>query len=134
MAKKKNTIACKAIKELMEVTLRSRMDAKRIKELREAAKEEAVSLYKSKQWEIGKDMPFETGTIRLYKEKVCEWEKNHKIKDTLIECYRAQLAHIEWLKQQVKKTEEEAKMTSHNLELAYPNSESIKYELRFQIR
>ena len=43
MAKKKNTIACKAIKELMEVTLRSRMDAKRIKELREAAKTAAIA-------------------------------------------------------------------------------------------
>ena len=33
-----------------------------------------------------------------------------------------------------KDREDEAKITSHNLELTYPNSESIKYELRFQIR
>ena len=134
MAKKTNTIACEAIKELMEVTLRTREDQKRAKELREQAKKEAVALYKAKQWEIGKDMPFETGTIRLYHEKVYSWEKNHQIKDTLIECYCAQLRHIEWLEQQVKKSREELKMTCHNLEMAYPNSDSIKQELRFQIR
>jgi hypothetical protein len=57
---KQNTIACEAIKELVEVTLRSRKDTKRAKE--------------------------------------------------------------------------ELKMTCHNLEMAYPNSESIKQELRLQIR
>ena len=134
MAKKTNTIACEAIKELMEVTLRTREDQKRAKELREQAKKEAVALYKAKQWEIGKDMPFETGTIRLYHEKVYSWEKNHQIKDALIDVYCSQLQHIEWLKQQLKKTEAELRMTSDNLEQAHPDSESIKYEPRFQIR
>lgn len=46
----------------------------------------------------------------------------------------ANLEHIEWLENQVKKTREELKMTCHNLEMAYPNSESIKQELRFQVR
>ena len=134
MATKQTKSATAAIKELMEVTLRSREDNKRIKELREKAKKEAVALYKAKQWEIGKDMPFEAGTIRLYHETVYSWEKNHQIKDTLIDCYCAQLAHIEWLEQQVKKSREELKMTCANLAMAYPNSDSIKQELRFQIR
>ena len=134
MAKRNEKSATAAITELIEVTLRSRKDAKRAKELRKEAQKEALALYKAKQWEVGKDLPFGEATIRLYKEKVCKWEKNHQIKDALIDCYCAQLEHIEWLKQQVKKTEEELKMTSHNLELAYPNSESIKYELRLQIR
>lgn len=134
MATKTKKSATAAIEELVEVTMRSRKDAKRVKELRKEAQKEAVALYKAKRWEIGKDMPFCGATIRLYKEKVCKWEKNHQVKDGLIDCYCVQMEHIEWLKQQIKKTEEELKMTSHNLELAYPNSDSIKYELRFQIR
>ena len=134
MAKKQTKSATAAIEELIEVTLRTRKDSKRAKELRKEAQKEALALYKAKQWEIGKDMPFGEANIRLYKEKVCKWEKNHQIKDALIDIYCSQLEHIEWLKQQVKKTEEELKMTSHNLEMAYPDSESIKYELRFQIR
>ena len=126
--------ATAAITELIEVTMRSRKDAKRAKELRKEAQKEALALYKAKKWEVGKDMPFGEACIRLYKEKVCDWEKNHQIKDALIDCYCAQLEHIEWLKQQIKKTEEELKMTSHNLELAYPNSDSIKYVLHLQIR
>ena len=134
MAKKNNTIACKAIKELIEVTVRTRQDAKRAKELREEAKQEALELYKAKHWEVGTDQTFEGVTIRLYHEKVYSWEKNHQIKDALVDIYCSQLEHIEWLENQIKKTREELKMTCHNLELAYPNSESIKYEPRFQIR
>jgi hypothetical protein len=134
MNKNNDTMACEAIKELIEVTNRTRKDKARAAELREQAKTEALALYKAQKWEVGKDMPYEGATIRLYKEKVCQWEKNHQIKDALIDIYCSQLEHIEWLKKQVKKTEEELKMTSRNLELAYPNSESIKYELRFQIR
>lgn len=133
MARQKK-IATKAIEELIEVTLRTRQDSKRAKELREKAKEEAIALYKAEKWEVGKDQPFGEVKIRLYYEKVCTWEKNHQIKDTLLECYCAQLEHIEWLKQQVKKTEEELKLTSANLERAYPDSDSIKYEPRLQIR
>lgn len=132
--KQQAKVETKAIKELIQVTLRTREDSKRAKELREQAKQEAIALYKAKNWEIGKDLPFDDVKIRLYYEKVYIWEKNHQIKDTLLECYCAQLQHIEWLKQQVKKTEAELKMTSDNLERAYPDSESIKYEMRFQIR
>ena len=132
--KQQAKVETEAIKELIQVTLRTREDSKRAKELREQAKQEAIALYKAKNWEIGKDLPFDDVKIRLYYEKVYTWEKNHQIKDTLLECYCAQLQHIEWLKQQVKKTEAELKMTSDNLERAYPDSESIKYEMRFQIR
>lgn len=134
MATKNAKSATAAIEELIEVTLRSRQDAKRVKELRKDALEEVKALYKTKKWEVGKDLPFGNATIRYYHEKVCTWEKNHQIKDALIDIYCSQLEHIEWLKQQVKKTEEELKMTSHNLELAYPDSDSIKYEPRMQIR
>ena len=127
-------VETKAIKELIKVTLRTREDNKSAKELREQAKQEAIALYKAKHWEVGTDQKFGDVTIRLYYEKVRKWEKNHQIKDTLLECYCAQLQHIEWLKQQLKKTEAELKMTSDNLEQAYPDSESIKYEPRFQIR
>ena len=132
--KQQAKVETEAIKELIQVTLRTREDSKRAKELREQAKQEAIALYKAKNWEIGKDLPFDDVKIRLYYEKVYTWEKNHQIKDTLLECYCAQLQHIEWLKQQVKKTEAELKMTSDNLERAYPDSESIKYEMRFLIR
>ena len=134
MAKKNVKSATAAIEELIEVTLRTRQDAKRVKELRKQALQEVQELYKVKKWEVGKDMPFGEVSIRYYYEKVCTWEKNHQIKDALIDIYCSQLEHIEWLKQQVKKTEEELKMTSHNLELAYPDSDSIKYEPRMQIR
>ena len=133
MAKSKKS-ATAAIEELIEVTLRSRQDAKRAKELRKQALEEVKALYKAKKWEVGKDLPFGDVNLRFYYEKVCTWEKNHQIKDALIDIYCQQLEHIEWLKQQVKKTEEELKMTSKNLELAYPDSDSIKYEPRMQIR
>ena len=134
MKQNQNTVACEAIKELVEVTMRSRKDNKRAKELREQAKKEALALYKAKNWEVGRDMPFEGATIRLYHETVYSWEKNHQIQDALIDIYCSQLEHIEWLENQVKKTREELKMTCHNLEMAYPNSESIKQELRFQVR
>ena len=134
MATKTNKSATAAIEELIQVTLRTREDNKRAKELREQAKKEALELYKANKWEVGTDQPFCGVTIRLYQEKVCTWEKNHQIKDALIDIYCSQLEHIEWLKQQVKKSEEDLKMTSRNLELAYPNSDSIKYEPRFQIR
>ena len=134
MAKKNAKSATAAIEELIEVTLRSRQDAKRAKELRKQALEEVKALYKAKKWEIGKDLPFGDVNIRYYYEKVCTWEKNHQIKDVLIDIYCQQLEHIEWLKQQIKKTEEELKMTSKNLEQAYPDSDSIKYEPRMQIR
>lgn len=133
MAKSKKS-ATAAIEELIEVTLRSRQDAKRAKELRKQALEEVKALYKAKKWEVGKDLPYGDVNLRFYYEKVCTWEKNHQIKDALIDIYCSQLEHIEWLKQQVKKTEEELKMTSKNLELAYPDSDSIKYEPRMQIR
>ena len=48
--------------------------------------------------------------------------------------YCSQLEHIEWLEQQVKKSKEELKMTANNLKMAYPDSDSIKSVLRFQIR
>jgi hypothetical protein len=131
---KQNTIACEAIKELVEVTMRSRKDTKRAKELREKAKKEALRLYKAKQWEVGTDQAFEGATIRLYHERVYSWEKNHQIEDALIDIYRSQLEHIGWLENQLKRSKEELKMTCHNLEMAYPNSESIKQELRLQIR
>ena len=134
MATKTNKSATAAIEELIQVTLRTREDNKRAKELREQAKKEALELYKTNNWEVGTDQPFGGVTIRLYHEKVYTWEKNHQIKDTLIEIYCSQLEHIEWLKKQVKKTEEELKMTGRNLELAYPDSESVKLEPRFQIR
>ena len=135
MAKKKSKkSATAALEELIQVTLRSREDSKRAKELREQAKKEALELYKTNNWEVGTDQPFDGVTIRLYHEKVYTWEKNHQIKDTLIEIYCSQKEHVEWLKQQIKKTESEMKMTCHNLELAYPDSDSIKQELRMQIR
>ena len=131
---KKTQVATKAIDELIEVTAIERQSAKRIKELRDDAKKEAIELYKAKKWPVGKDMPLGDATIRLYQEKVCTWEKNTKIKDSLLDIYCSQLEHIKWLEEQVAKTKAEAKMTSRNLELAYPDSESIKYELKFQIR
>jgi len=134
MATKQNEIACEAIKELVEVTLRTRKDSKRAKELRTLAKQEALTLYKSKRWEVGKDMPFEGATIRLYYETVYTWAKNTKIKSALMDLYCTQLEHNEWLKQQLKESEANLKKTEHDLAQENPRSESIKQELRFQVR
>ena len=134
MAKKEETIVTKSIEELIEVTLRTREDSKRIKDLREKAKDEAIVLYQFKKWPIGKDMPFGKGTIRLYEETVYSWEKNHQIKDSLIELYCSQSAHLKWLEQQVKKAREALKKTAKDLEENYPNSDSIKHEPHLQIR
>ena len=131
---KKTQVATKAIDELIEVTAIERQSAKRIKELRDDAKKEAVELYKAKKWAIGKDLPLGDATIRLYYEKVYTWEKNNQIKDALMDLYRSQQEHIKWLEGQIAKTKAEAKVTSQNLERAYPDSESIKYELKFQVR
>jgi len=105
MATTNNTIACEAIKELVEVTLRTRKDSARAKELRLQAKKEALALYKAKHWEVGKDMPFEGATIRLYYETVYTWAKNTKIKSALMDLYCMQLEHNEWLKAQLKESE-----------------------------
>ena len=82
MAKKQTKSATAAIEELIEVTLRTRKDAKRAKELRKEAQKEALALYKAKQWEVGKDMPFGEANIRLYKEKVCHWVRYANLKQT----------------------------------------------------
>ena len=132
--KRQAKVTTKALEELIDLTLRSREDSKRIKDLRKEAQKEAKALYQAKEWPIGKDMPVGKGTLRLYHEKVYTWEKNHQIKDALIDIYCSQKEHVEWLKQQIKKTESEMKMTCQNLELAYPDSDSIKQELRMQIR
>ena len=134
MATTNNTIACEAIKELVEVTMRTRKDSARAKELRMQAKKEALALYKAKHWEVGKDMPFEGATIRLYYETVYTWAKNTKIKSALMDLYCTQLEHNEWLKTQLKESEANLKKTEHDLALENPNSESIKKELRFQVR
>lgn len=134
MAEKQNTIACEAIKELIKVTVRTRKDSKRAKELRDKAKKEALDLYKAKHWEVGTDQTFEGATIRLYYETVYTWAKNTKIKSALMDLYCTQLEHNEWLKQQLKESEANLKKTERDLAVENPNSESIKRELRFQIR
>ena len=134
MATKNNTIACEAIKELVELTLRSRKDNARAKELRTQAKKEALALYKAQHWEVGKDMPFKGATIRLYYETVYTWAKNTKIKSALMDLYCTQLEHNEWLKAQLKESEANLKKTERDLASENPNSESIKKELRFQVR
>ena len=106
----------------------------RIKQLRKQAQKEAEQLYKDQDWQIGKDMPYNDATIRLYVEKVVTWEKNYQIQDSLLDLYRSQQEHIDWLEKQLSNAKAKAKETSNDLERAYPNSESIKYELRFQIR
>jgi hypothetical protein len=79
-------------------------------------------------------MPFEGATLRLYYETVFTWAKNTKIKGALMDLYLAQLEHIDLLKQQLKEAEENLKNTEADLAKENPNSESIKRELRFQIR
>ena len=123
-----------AIDELIEQTSINRLSSKRIKQLRKQAQKEAEQLYKDQDWQIGKDMPYNDATIRLYVEKVVTWEKNYQIQDSLLDLYRSQQEHIDWLEKQLSNAKAKAKETSNDLERAYPNSESIKYELRFQIR
>jgi hypothetical protein len=134
VANTENTISTEAIQELVELTLRSRRDSHRAKQLRTQAKMEALALYKARHWEVGKDMPFEGATLRLYYETVFTWAKNTKIKGALMDLYLAQLEHIDLLKQQLKEAEENLKNTEADLAKENPNSESIKRELRFQIR
>ena len=134
VATKKVEIAGEAIRELVEVTVRSRRDSKRAKELRAQAKKEALELYKANHWEVGKDMPLDDATIRLYYETVYTWAKNTKIKSALMDLYLTQMEHNEWLKEQLKESEANLKKTEADLAKENPNSESIKRELRLQIR
>ena len=124
----------KAIDELIEQTNLNRINAKRIKELREQSKEEAIRLYKDRQWQIGKDMPYNNVTLRLYEDMVVTWEKNYQIDDPLLDIYRTRLEHVRLLEQQLSQAKAKLKSASTDLKNAYPDSESIKYVKRLQIR
>ena len=123
-----------AINELIDQTNIERASAKRIKELRERAKEEAIKLYREQKWQVGTDHLYNGATLRLYEEKVMTWEKNHQIEDPLMYLYRSQFDHVAWLEGQLKTYLAKLKQTGSDLAAAYPNSESVKYVTKFQIR
>ena len=114
-----------AIDELINQTNIERASAKRIKELRERAKEEAIRLYRERGWEIGSDLPYNNVTLRLYEETVMTWELNHQIDDPLLDLYRAQFNQVAWLEGQLKYQRAKLKQTGLDLAKAHPNSESV---------
>lgn len=123
-----------AINELIEQTNIERASAKRIKDLRERAKEEVIRLYRERGWQVGTDLPYNGVTLRLYEEKVMTWEQNHQIEDPLLDLYRSQLYHVAWLEGQLKAYKAKLKQTGLDLADAHPHSESVKSVLKFQIR
>ncbi len=83
--------------------------------------------------EQGKPADF-TGTIEYHGIKIVvrrptsyTWEQNAQIKDATLDYYKSLHAMAEQLNNDLKKRRAEMKGVAKSLELAYPNSESIKH-------
>ena len=81
----------------------------------------------------GKPADF-TGTINYHGFKIVvrrptsyTWEQNTKIKDATLDYYKSLHAMSEQLNNDLKKRRAEMRGVAKSLELAYPNSESIKH-------
>ena len=75
-----------------------------------------------------------TGTIEYHGIKIVvrrpttyTWEQNAQIKDATLDYYKSLHAMAEQLNNDLKKRRAEMKGVAKSLELAYPNSESIKH-------
>jgi hypothetical protein len=64
--------------------------------------------------------------IRVQRPKSYTWEQNNQIKDPTLDYYKSLHAISEQLNSDLKKRKAEMKGIAKSLELAYPNSESIK--------
>ena len=64
--------------------------------------------------------------IRVQRPKSYTWEQNNQIKDPTLDYYTSLHAISEQLNSDLKKRKAEMKGIAKSLELAYPNSESIK--------
>ena len=100
-----------------------------IKSLRPKAEEAVKQLIR----EQGKPSDF-TGTIDYHGIKIVvrrpttyTWEQNAQIKDATLDYYKSLHAMAEQLNNDLKKRRAEMKGVAKSLELAYPNSESIKH-------
>ena len=100
-----------------------------IKSLRPKAEEAVKQLIR----EQGKPPDF-TGTIDYHGIKIVvrrptsyTWEQNAQIKDATLDYYKSLHAMAEQLNNDLKKRRAEMKGVAKSLELAYPNSESIKH-------
>ena len=65
--------------------------------------------------------------IRVQRPKSYTWEQNNQIKDPALDYYKSLHAISEQLNSDLKKRKAEMKGIAKSLELAYPNSESIKH-------
>ena len=64
--------------------------------------------------------------IRVQRPKSYTWEQNKQIKDPTLDYYKSLHTISEQLNSDLKKRKAEMKGIAKSLELAYPNSESIK--------
>ena len=64
--------------------------------------------------------------IRVQRPKSYTWEQNNQIKDPTLDYYKSLHTISEQLNSDLKKRKAEMKGIAKSLELAYPNSESIK--------
>jgi len=100
-----------------------------IKALRPHVEDAVRELIKQK----GKPANF-TGTLEYHGFKIVvrrpisyTWEQNTQIKDPTLDYYKSLHAMSEQLNNDLKKRRAEMKGVAKSLELAYPNSESVKH-------
>jgi hypothetical protein len=72
-------------------------------------------------------IPYHGFQIRVQRPKTYTWEQNAHIKDATLDYYKSLHAMAEQLNNDLKKRRAEMKGVAKSLELAYPNSESIKH-------
>ena len=72
-------------------------------------------------------LPYHGFKIRVQRPKTCTWEQNTQIRDAMLDYYKSLYAMSVQLNNDLKQRRAEMKGISKSLELAYPNSESIKY-------
>ena len=129
MANNLNEKNYEVIDRLFEAVVSQNESEELIKSLRPKAEEAVKELIR----EQGLPSNY-TGTIEYHGFKIVvrrpttyTWEQNTQLKDATLDYYKSLHAMAEQLNNDLKKRRAEMKGVAKSLELAYPNSESIKH-------
>ena len=117
------------IDKLFEAVVSQNESEELIKNLRPKAEEAVKQLIRERNLPSNFTgmIPYHGFQIRVQRPKPYTWEQNAHIKDATLDYYKSLHAMAEQLNNDLKKRRAEMKGVAKSLELAYPNSESIKH-------
>ena len=129
MTNKLNEKNYEVIDQMFAAVLSQNESEELIKSLRPQAEEAVKQLLKEqgKPSDFTGLIPYHGYQIRIQRPKTYTWEQNTQIKDATLDYYKSLHAMAEQLNNDLKKRRAEMKGVAKSLELAYPNSESIKH-------